>query len=395
MEVESRPLQIGDIVTITSNHIRRQFTVDDIADTITISDGDDVYHLVGDGDEWTVSEWSTPHSITFGHTGLAGVNDVDLKILYDLYYEDILSLCVADPVIRSLCDNNFWVGKIRHDFGEFGIEIRKSMSRKSPKDVYQELINTPQYIIRVGRIDLLERIQEKITPEDIYSSIQYGDVNAIMWSRKILITRGIYTKVSDDEFLARQAANYERIDILELVLQWNPLYSTAAMDVALVFNRIGVVDWLYNKGDLFNITDYINDADHIDMIIYDAIERGSVSSIQWLETHGMVYTNEHADMAAKAGALDILKWFAVRGIYPTIEGWYRTVGYDEDHIDSMNYQVVKWMIEQRLVDDRTIQDTVNWLKGFVDAYTDEDEVYDSNEWYSLSRFIEMGYRPTV
>lgn len=89
---------------------------------------------------------------------LTGVKDVDLKILLNLSYEDMLALCqITNNNIKQLCENvDFWRSKILKDFPKRYSTIKNqellNLFKTDPKQLY-EFINKPSKLWEIKRQD--------------------------------------------------------------------------------------------------------------------------------------------------------------------------------------------------------------------------------------------------
>lgn len=103
------------------------------------------------------------------------IKDLDIKILLELSYADLVSKCQINKYLNSLCkDNNLWRQKINRDFPLRGKFIWYSPYRKlyedNPRKLYK-IISEKSKIVNLDAKDFPE-VAEKIIDED-----QFGDMS--------------------------------------------------------------------------------------------------------------------------------------------------------------------------------------------------------------------------
>lgn len=367
---QQRPLQIGDISTITGNGIRRKYTVVGFDEnSIIIADSNDVLHLIGSGDNWYVQGWNTLHHIVFGHSGLTDVMDVNRKILLDMYYGDILNVCMADVIIREMCnDELFWAMKVQRDFGRLEYIKELITAGMKYKDLYKRLMMSPENVIVAGRLDILERMNFPITVLLMYQSIVYGHLDILKWLlEKHIGHNRPFKKLSYNEGAIQAvfefiAIEFGQIHILEWLVEQGLTLDSVLADKAAEYGQIAILDWLAAKSIVPDTSDQA--------LFEQIIGNGKIASLEWLKQHGVQYDSDIADIAVREDQLPVLKWLAERNVYPSQKGFWLTISvspYSYGVTDIFNEEILEWIldmnIKHHIFNSIFIQNAVDWIAG--------------------------------
>ena len=110
------------------------------------------------------------------------IRDLDIKILLHLSYKDLISKCVINKYINSLCeDKNLWRNKIAKDFPLRGKFIWYSEYRKlyddNPRKLY-EIIAEKSKIIYLNS-EYFPKLVEKFFDETQFQNVSEEDLNFI------------------------------------------------------------------------------------------------------------------------------------------------------------------------------------------------------------------------
>ena len=110
------------------------------------------------------------------------IRDLDIKILLEISYKDLLSKCGINKYVNSLCkDNNLWWNKIAIDFPLRGKFIwyteYRNLYNDNPKKLY-EIINEKSKIVNLKSNDYPE-LAKRIFEEDQLGELSEDDLDFI------------------------------------------------------------------------------------------------------------------------------------------------------------------------------------------------------------------------
>lgn len=275
--------------------------------------------------------------------------------LFSFSYQEIITYCAS--VVNVCGDDQYWIQRLDTELQKInaqnqlckpstyitrnckGIDIynrwKNALHDTSSTDIAvwkldtgyitQISIDIINSIIKEGNITLLQKLNSKgILPNAnaIDLAIENGHLHIIVWLKEhgFIITQ-------DNITLALQ---YDRKNIIDWLKQFYPIFfqSNPIIEEPSI-DRIPEILELQAQGFI-----YANK--------FSIVCNGNLDVLNLLHQKGVIFDTSHANIAIKRKNIEVLKWFASKGIFPTQDAMRNVI---KDIIKSNNVNMIHWLLQ--------------------------------------------------
>ena len=327
----SRPIQIGDLVRVTSDDTTTLYRVYTIGENeigiYDIANPSDRYLMVpvdevspGYSPRWKFKETGRgpiADSIDFLDPNIlippfTYTYDVDIEILSNLDDLTLSTICQVNRYATDLCqDESLWRSRTKKNYPKY-LPYKENNQRW--QDYYKNLkfivessgLMYPQRALDRGQIKLLESRINIIGKVEANHSAEKGYIDFLNWME----AHGLEYP---DQRGADLAAENGHLNILEWMESRNlPYPSQLGANSAAKNGHVDVLTWIKDREPIVPTQDGANLAAY----------GGHIVVLEWMEQHGLPHPDiTGANLAARGGHVNVLEWIENRGLpYPDQTG---------------------------------------------------------------------------